>query len=50
MTTVQALAETMSETGYSRQTVFLVLPGETGPETVSRLYDETFAHGWREAR
>jgi precorrin-4/cobalt-precorrin-4 C11-methyltransferase len=50
MTTVQALAETMNEAGYSRQTVFLVLPGETGPETVSRLYDETFAHGWREAR
>lgn len=50
MSTVEGLAETVREAGFSRQTVFLVLPGETGPATASRLYDAGFAHGWRDVK
>lgn len=47
--TVSTLAATARAHGFTRQTVFLVLPGETGPQVGSRLYDPAFAHGWREA-
>jgi len=43
------LARTAREAGFTRQTVFLVLPGEAlDPATAqSRLYDPGFSHGWR---
>jgi precorrin-4/cobalt-precorrin-4 C11-methyltransferase len=45
------LARTAREAGFTRQTVFLVLPGEDlDPETArSRLYAPEFSHGWRDA-
>ncbi|WP_353115681.1 precorrin-4 C(11)-methyltransferase [Nitratidesulfovibrio sp.] len=46
-TTAGGLAETMRTHGFSRQTVFLVLPGEAAGDTASRLYAADFAHGWR---
>lgn len=33
--------------GLTRQAVFLVLPGHEVPHPASRLYDPTFAHGFR---
>lgn len=47
-TTADGLAETVRTCGFSRQTVFLVLPGEAAGETASRLYAADFAHGWRD--
>jgi len=43
------LARTAREAGFTRQTVFLVLPGETQGATAaqSKLYDPAFSHGWR---
>ncbi len=46
-TTAGGLAATVREHGFSRQTVFLVLPGEAAGATASRLYAADFAHGWR---
>jgi len=46
-TTAGELAETVRRQGFSRQTVFLVLPGEAAGDTASRLYAADFAHGWR---
>lgn len=46
-TTAGGLAETVRQQGFSRQTVFLVLPGEAAGDTASRLYAADFAHGWR---
>lgn len=45
------LARTAREAGFTRQTVFLVLPGQDLDAHTSRskLYDATFSHGWREA-
>lgn len=45
------LAHTARVHGFTRQTVFLVLPGENlSPEEArSRLYAPDFSHGWREA-
>ncbi|BFR47833.1 precorrin-4 C(11)-methyltransferase [Nitratidesulfovibrio sp. HK-II] len=48
-TTAGGLAETVRRQGFSRQTVFLVLPGEAAGDTASRLYAADFAHGWRAA-
>ncbi|MBI5519868.1 MAG: precorrin-4 C(11)-methyltransferase [Desulfovibrio sp.] len=50
-TTLAALAETARGRGFTRQTVFLVLPGQGLDDEASRsrLYDASFAHGWREA-
>lgn len=44
------LAQTARARGFTRQTVFLVLPGQEpdGPVPQSRLYDPAFSHGWRE--
>ena len=46
------LAATARERGFTRQTVFLVLPGQEpdGPVPKSRLYDPAFSHGWREGQ
>lgn len=46
-----ALAQTAREHGFTRQTVFLVLPGQDIEAEASRskLYDASFTHGWREA-
>lgn len=46
-TTVGEMCETVREHNLSRQTVFLVLPGEDGSEQFSKLYDPTFPHGYR---
>jgi precorrin-4/cobalt-precorrin-4 C11-methyltransferase len=50
------LAATAREQGFTRQTVFLVLPGQGGGEdgqaaetARSLLYDKTFSHGFRAA-
>jgi precorrin-4/cobalt-precorrin-4 C11-methyltransferase len=48
-TRLAELARTAREAGFTRQTVFLVLPGEDKPACASRLYDPGFSHGWREA-
>lgn len=50
-TTAENLVETVAREGFARQTVFLVLPGETGGKEGaprSRLYDGGFAHGFRD--
>ena len=41
------LADVMREQGFTRQTVFLVLPGQPRADDRSRLYDAAFTHGWR---
>ena len=55
-TNLAALADFARASGFSRQTVFLVLPGESfdpqsnaasDPGTVSRLYADEFRHGFR---
>jgi len=48
-TTVAELAETVRAHGLTRQTVFLVLPGESvrAADSCSKLYDAGFAHGYR---
>lgn len=45
------LARAARERGFTRQTVFLVLPGQSLEAAASRskLYDASFTHGWREA-
>lgn len=50
-TTLADLAATARKSGFTRQTVFLVLPGqkEGDPVPASKLYDPGFAHGWRAA-
>ncbi len=47
--TVGTLAHCAKEHRLTRQTVFLVLPGQQAPDTVSRLYAPEFSHGWRQA-
>lgn len=50
-TRLSSLAETARKAGFTRQTVFLVLPGQDLDAEASRskLYDAAFTHGWREA-
>ena len=45
-----SLAADIRAHGLTRQTVFLVLPGQEAEATRSRLYAGDFAHGWRAAR
>ncbi len=46
--TLATLAETARRENFTRQTVFLVLPGERNPESApSRLYAADFSHGFR---
>ncbi len=47
-TSLGRLCATVREHGLTRQTVFLVLPGEDGAAHCSRLYDAAFAHGYRQ--
>lgn len=49
-TRLEHLAQAAREHGFTRQTVFLVLPGQELPAQASqsRLYDPGFTHGWRE--
>lgn len=42
------LAQTAKDNGHTRQTVFLILPGEAAGEAESLLYDKTFSHGFRD--
>ena len=49
-TELSRLAEAARENGFTRQTVFLVLPGQgalDASDARSLLYDATFAHGFR---
>lgn len=47
-TSLAELAACVEENGFDRQTIFLVLPGETaGGGARSRLYAGDFCHGWR---
>lgn len=48
--TAATLAETARREGFTRQTVFLILPGELAGDAVSRLYAADFTHGWRQAK
>ncbi len=47
--TADTVVKTVEEQAFTRQTLFLVLPGQSKEhaETVSRLYDAGFSHGWR---
>lgn len=53
-TTLAALVDEVAQRGWTRQAVFLVLPGSGGGERGgdedpgSRLYDPGFGHGWRD--
>lgn len=47
MSSVDGLADTVRSSGFTRQTIFLVLPGETTAGAASRLYAAEFTHGWR---
>ncbi|UZP68952.1 precorrin-4 C(11)-methyltransferase [Desulfovibrio mangrovi] len=49
-TTVGGLCDAVREYGLTRQTVFLVLPGEDGSERYSKLYDPVFPHGYRRSK
>lgn len=49
-TTLADLEATVRTQGFSRQTMFLILPGETAPVCPSRLYDASFGHGFRAPR
>ena len=45
--TAGTVAACVRQHGLTRQTVFLVLPGQEAAPTESRLYAADFAHGWR---
>lgn len=45
-TRLSDLARVARQRGFTRQTVFLVLPGQ-GSAGQSKLYDPAFTHGWR---
>ncbi|WP_018124489.1 precorrin-4 C(11)-methyltransferase [Desulfovibrio oxyclinae] len=46
-TTVSGLAETARDNGFTRQTLFMVLPGQDAESARSLLYDEDFRHMFR---
>lgn len=46
-TNIGNLCTTVAEHNLTRQTVFLVLPGEDNKEHFSKLYDAGFLHGFR---
>jgi precorrin-4/cobalt-precorrin-4 C11-methyltransferase len=48
-TTLHDLEQCVGAAHITRQAVFLVLPGETAPQSRSRLYDASFGHGFRPA-
>ena len=47
-TTLADLEATVRKHGFTRQTLFLILPGEKGESPPSRLYAKEFSHGYRE--
>jgi len=47
--TLGTLCDTVRAHGLTRQTLFLILPGEDGANHFSKLYAPDFAHGFREA-
>jgi precorrin-4/cobalt-precorrin-4 C11-methyltransferase len=49
-TTLADLASTARAHNFTRQTMFLILPGQDLPQgaSQSKLYDPGFTHGWRE--
>jgi len=47
LTTLDQLAHTVSEHDLTRQTIILILPGQSLPASRSRLYDPNFSHGYR---
>ncbi|NLW80874.1 MAG: precorrin-4 C(11)-methyltransferase [Desulfovibrionales bacterium] len=48
-TSLADLEQRVREFDIDRQAVFLILPGESAPETMSRLYAASFGHGFRRA-
>ncbi|GAB7081408.1 precorrin-4 C(11)-methyltransferase [Megalodesulfovibrio paquesii] len=46
-TTLADMAEVVRAEGLTRQTLFLILPGQDAAPTRSKLYDPAFAHGFR---
>jgi len=48
LTSLDQLALAVAEHDLTRQTIILVLPGQTLPAIRSRLYDPNFSHGYRE--
>ncbi len=46
-TTANGIEQTVTEHELERQTIFLILPGQDGGQTLSRLYANDFSHGWR---
>lgn len=48
--TAGTVAACVRENKLTRQTIFLVLPGQDAVPTESRLYAADFAHGWRSTR
>ncbi len=48
-TTVEKLASCVEENALTRQTVFLILPGEARRGAQSRLYDPSFSHARRKS-
>lgn len=44
---VETLADVIKKQGFTRQTVFLVLPGQRCTDDRSKLYDAQFSHGRR---
>ncbi|BBD10012.1 precorrin-4 C(11)-methyltransferase [Desulfovibrio ferrophilus] len=48
-TTLEKLSQDVEYKQWTRQAVFLVLPGKAEKAPVSRLYDPSFAHGWRDS-
>lgn len=45
--TAGTVAQCVREHALTRQTIFLVLPGQEAAPTESRLYAADFSHGWR---
>ena len=48
-TSLAGLEQAAREHALSRQTVFLILPGESAPSAASRLYAADFGHSFRKA-
>ncbi len=46
--TLETLVQTVQEQQFTRQTLFLILPGQQAEATCSRLYSADFTHNWRE--
>ncbi len=47
-TSLNSLVKTVQKHNFTRQTLFLLLPGQQAQPTYSRLYAADFLHGWRQ--